>query len=297
MLRLIITYMILLASCVAVAQNPYGQTIRTQNDRFVADKLKASISNPYNNTWNIGSAKKLEGRTYLLEVWLTAPNTKWDYNEMCRMQGQINEATSWITREAARFGKKVEFVAGTFAGDGYKGIQMANLPKSYAEAANSGSLLTQALRIIGYNGNNECYNQLITNYNCHNVIVLVMINNAGWSCTNNYSEGHNLYGYQNYFLENAFIFTSSHGYPTSSRTIAHEILHMFGAWDLYDGQVRDDWAQWAKSKYPNAIMIQVSSPIDQLYIDPLNAWLLGLSNQYEDWYMSMQRLDDATVND
>ncbi len=275
----------------------YRQPLHSSSDMRIAQILRDSLSDQYSNSWNVGSAKKLEGRIYLLEVWLTEPSTQWNYSEMCAIQQSINEATAWMVRLAARYGKEVSFTTGTFAGDSYKGVQMPNLPRSYAEAAEDGMLLAKALHQIGYSDNMQCYNQLCNSYNCNNVVVLVMINNSGWSCANNFSLGHAIYGYQNYFLENAYIFTSSSGHQVSSQTIAHELMHMFGAWDMYGGQVSQSAGNWAARYYPYEIMYQISSPLSQLDISPLNAWLTGLSDRYESWFLDFQRLSDATVNE
>ncbi len=284
--------------CVAWAQSDvFLQPLSSDNDYRISQILETGLDDQFSNTWNVGSAKKLEGRVYLLEVWLTETGTQWDYDEMCSMQQRINEATSWLEHQAQKYGKSVEFENGTFAGDGYKGLQMTGLPKSYAEAAENSLLLTEALRIIGYDDNMQCYNMLCKNYKCQNVVVLVLINNPGWSCANNFSMGHLIYGYPNYFLENAFIFTSSSGHPTGSQVIAHEMMHMFGAWDMYGGQVSPEADQWAHQYYPNEIMYQITSPLSKLQISPLSAWLTGLSDIYDSWYMWFQRVPDATVEE
>jgi len=296
--RILIAIILLLLSWPGFSQSDvFRQPLLSADDQRVAQILRSNLSDQYSNSWNVGSAKKLEGRVYLLEVWLTETGTQWNYNEMCTLQSHINEATGWMERLAAQYGKSVEFVCGTYAGDSYKGIQMRGLPRSYAEAAENTQLLTKALQIIGYYDNMQCYKALCDDYDCQGVLVLVMINNPGWSCANNFSVGHAMYGYENYFLENAYIFTKSAGVPTSSQVIAHEMMHMFGAWDMYGGQVSEQAGQWASQNYPNEIMLQVSSPLSRMYVSPLNAWLTGLSNDYKSWYMWFQRREDATVDE
>lgn len=291
-MRTIITAFLLFFASQLTAQNSiYRQPVSTPQDRAVYNILNQNVGDTWGNTWNVGSAKKLQGSLYLLEVWLTMPGTTWDYNEMCVVQGKINSAVEWLTNTAARYGKRLDVTQGTYAGDGYKGIPISGLPKSYAEACNSGNLLVRALNIIGYSDMMACYNQLHDDMQCSNVAVLIIINNNGWSCANQYSTAHTLYGYESYFLENAFIFRTVDGVPCSSQTIAHELLHLFGAWDMYEPQVSAAAAGWARTYYPNEIMLTISKPLEEQTISPLTAWLTGLSTSYQDWYMYFKRVE------
>lgn len=294
---ILILAQILLAGIAAGQTSIYMQPISSGSDSQIATRLRNSVGDQYNNTWNIGSAKKLDDSIYILEVWLTASGTKWKYQDMQHIQYKINEATDWIVETARRYGKQISIKSGTFAGNRYEGIQMDNLPKSYAEAASMQQLLPNALRIIGYRDIMHCYNALRELSGCGNVITLVIINNGGWSCSNNFSVGHIENGFQNYFLENAYIFRSNNGKDVSSQTIAHEILHLFGAWDMYEGQVSQEADKWARSHYPNEIMLQTSSPLSKLDISPLTAWLTGLSTQYHDWYMKFLRSSQPYVKE
>ncbi len=274
-----------------MAQNPvYLQLVSSPQDRAVANILKQNVGDSWENTWNVGSAKKLQGSLYLLEVWLTRPGTVWDYDEMSDMQGKINSAVDWLTYTAASYGKPLSVKVGSYAGDGHKGIPISGLPASYAEATNSGNLLVRALNIIGYPGIMECYSQLHNDMHCDNVAVLVLINNNGWSCANQYSTAHTMYGYESYFLENAFIFLTVDGVPASAQSIAHELLHLFGAWDMYQPQASPAADSWAHEHFPNEIMLTVSKPLSEHTISPLTAWLTGLSTSYQDWYMYFRRV-------
>ena len=58
---------------------------------------------------------------------------------------------------------------------------------------------------------------------------------------------------------------------------------------MYDGQASNAASKWANQNYPNEIMLQVSSTLDDLTISPLTAWLVGLTSEYHEWYWDFIR--------
>jgi len=65
--------------------------------------------------------------------------------------------------------------------------------------------------------------------------------------------------------------------------IAHEILHIYGAWDLYTtyAQTREKQTK-ATELYPDDIMLRVGYDMEILKVDRLTAWLLGWNTQEEE---------------
>lgn len=104
-----------------------------------------------------------------------------------------------------------------------------------------------------------------------------------------------------FFINNYFENEVSVAFHTSSGTetefavvsnkqpavIAHEFLHLFGAWDLYLSPFdRSVFAKFRKRKamkrYPNEIMAFAHRDIDSLNISPLTKYLIGWDNKLED---------------
>ncbi|MBO4772143.1 MAG: hypothetical protein J5595_06360 [Bacteroidales bacterium] len=277
-------------TAIGVSAQPFlhEQPVSDGSDRRVYSTIQTHVGDSYANTWNVGSAKKLSGKIYVLEIWLTRPGTAWNKTDMGNVQYKINNALAWLQRMAARYSVKVEFEKGSYHGDG-GGVAVANLPRSYEDCANQPLLLTRALKVIGYDDVIQCYNSLKEFSGIDNIIVLIIINNDGWSNANQFSTLHATNHFRDYFLESVNLFRTDDGEPTSGATIAHEILHLFGAWDMYGGQASNAAGKWANQNYPNEIMLQVSSPLDNLTISPLTAWLVGLTTEYHDWYWNFVR--------
>lgn len=271
------------------------QPVEDESDEEMYDLMQQYAGDSYCNTWNIGSAKKLEGKTFVLELWLTERGTLWDRNEMSRIQGEINIALDWLKRTAAQYGKQVSFEQGAFYGDG-DGVVMNRIPHSYEEMANHPNLILEALKTIGYTGVEQCYNQLKSRQGVENVLVIVLLNYRGRSCANIFTRGHIGY-YDTNFLEGVTIFKAfdnDQRTKMSAGVIAHEILHAFGAWDMYGDQqsgISKEADRFAQSYYPNEIMGRGTYlPLNQIKISPLTAWLTGLSTEYHpEWYWSFMR--------
>jgi len=72
---------------------------------------------------------------------------------------------------------------------------------------------------------------------------------------------------------------------TYTATIAHETLHAYGAWDLYAvTPAGKEKAEMAKAKFANSIMLKTQTTINQLTIDEVTAWRIGLTEK-KDWYL------------
>jgi hypothetical protein len=70
------------------------------------------------------------------------------------------------------------------------------------------------------------------------------------------------------------------------RTTVHEILHLFGAWDLYNEPfygMEEATYNLLKSKYPKSIMRDSK----EITIDPLTAWRIGINNNPEPWFLEI----------
>jgi hypothetical protein len=70
-------------------------------------------------------------------------------------------------------------------------------------------------------------------------------------------------------------------------TITHEMLHLFGAKDIYeDKQISRDAAnlQKMKSVFPNSIMLDSHADLAGKQMEQFTAWCIGWTNSYYGWY-------------
>ena len=71
--------------------------------------------------------------------------------------------------------------------------------------------------------------------------------------------------------------------PQCASCIAHEILHVFGAWDFYPTfQTSEAQFQKANQEFPNSVMLRTSYNEFELSIDPVTQWRIGWGPKPDD---------------
>jgi hypothetical protein len=85
----------------------------------------------------------------------------------------------------------------------------------------------------------------------------------------------------------------------SPSTIAHELLHLYGAWDLYHDPVkpRNSYSQTrhAERLFPRDIMLESNPSIHSLTITDLTAWRLGCLSSVPAWFEYFAPLEERDV--
>lgn len=64
------------------------------------------------------------------------------------------------------------------------------------------------------------------------------------------------------------------------------MLHLFGAYDLYEGwgNPNSNTAKKIRDEWPNDVMNLSHEEVEQLSISPFTAWAVGLTDEKEGWY-------------
>ncbi len=229
----------------------------------------------------VGSASKLEGEVYVLSIFIASAEDDWTQKEKELMYNKQRIATTWLTKQAKLYKKNVSFKEGTF---GYeKSIILKSIPSANATGNEKTDWIQSLLKKIGYKSPLEFHNWVLKNTTCKQSLVLVYANQTGNSYAFPFTADLNK---QKYFVEGCLLYKKFNDgqilYPSA---IAHEMLHDFGAWDLYKNFMQpQDREDKARELYPNEIMLRISLDIDDLEINGLTAWLVGLTEKKEKWY-------------
>ena len=67
---------------------------------------------------NIGSARVLEGKVYVLSVFVAPYSNRWTPSEIEYHEQKVFEAQRWLKMQALRYGKHLEFENCAFGSDG-----------------------------------------------------------------------------------------------------------------------------------------------------------------------------------
>ena len=230
---------------------------------------------------NLGSAKNLSGNVNVVSCFISDRYNQWTYAEKMHMVGLNNEAQAWLTEQASRYGMKVNFENACYGLE--NDIYIDYLPTMFDVGKERN--ITTVLNKIGWDSSMQFYEDQISRTNCDNMIVLIFLKGAGQSYAIPYTDP--AQDRKLYYLEGAVLYQQFlyYGMEINASSLAHEILHVFGSWDLYNTYLHAyDVETTAREMFPNSIMYRVSDNINDLNIDEVTSWLIGWHDKPEPWY-------------
>lgn len=227
---------------------------------------------------NQGSAKILSGNTYVLLIYTGAG--RWEKKKYDEFFIKVLEAQRWLTQQAKRYGKSLSFVNGCFGNPNPIDFDIASGTGSGNESVD---YVWELMKKIGYQRPLDFAKWAKEKADCDNALVMVVVDQAGRDYAISYDTTNDK---EKYYLEGAVLYTRYlDGREICSASIAHEICHLFGAVDLYQTfkQTKENEAL-ARKLYPNDIMLRTSYNINELVIDEMTAWFVGLSHNEKKWF-------------
>ncbi len=236
--------------------------------------------------WRAGSALTLTGKVYTLSCFISGPNEEWTYSEKLNMLGLLKEGQQWITKQALQYGITVDFDDnGNFGLK--KDIKFPYIPIGTASGNEPVDWVSKVLYKIGYKSTLDLADMVKRNTLADNLQVIIFVKGRG----NGYAMASSSeMDKELYFVEGVVLYEKyNEGEKLAASSIAHEILHLYGAWDFYQTfcQTAENEKR-ARALFPNSIMLRTSYNIGELNIDKLTAWLIGWNNKPEKWYNTLK---------
>ncbi len=198
-----------------------------------------------------GSAGVLTGRSVIVSIYIDDKNSKWTKAAKSRAARKLNLAGAYIRKQAKKYGKKVDLVTDI--------NQYPDICYSYT----SGMKITDSNRkqyqlykdMKKFIDQNIDLTALREKYETDSIGFVFHLNKEGVSST----VVHYMEDKTKYFYECSTLFSKCDGKPEGASTYAHEMLHMFGARDLYEVSYIDgvtaSLVLHTASKYPTEIML------------------------------------------
>ncbi|MCL2138506.1 MAG: hypothetical protein FWH41_03125 [Treponema sp.] len=245
---------------------------------FASIKIYAQNSSQY----QLGSAKILKGNIYVLQCFVSDYNNKWTQEEKNEASSKLYAAQNWLQKQASNYGTTVNFQGGSF---GFaEDIKLEYVNYGTGSGREDINVLTTVFKKIGYVKNLDFYDWVQNNTNCENALVVIYVKGEGRSYSIAYES--EFMDKEKYFTETCVVYNKYWGgLEMYEASIAHEMLHLFGAWDLYETfQQSREKEQRARQYFPNSIMLRTSYNINELMVDELTAWLIGWNNTAQGWY-------------
>ena len=233
--------------------------------------------------WRAGSASELIGNVYTLNCFISEEGgNTWTPEEKQQVLEKQREAFAWIKQQALAYQVDVNFDAnGNF---GLKeDIKMPVVERGTASGKEPVDWVSRVLYKVGYKSTQDFVKWVEKNTNTKQIQVIIYAKGKG----NGYAMASSTeMNKELYFVEGAILYEKyNNGGDLAASSIAHEILHLYGAWDLYKtfSQSAENEKR-ARERFPNSIMLRTSYKINELEIDELSAWLIGWNKSSKKWY-------------
>ena len=225
------------------------------------------------HTKNVGFAKTLRGSICVCTFFVSEKNWKNDqYHKIYKKNLKIAE--EWLTREAKKYGSKITFENIYPLGDTAVTIdKIYGLNETDPDAYGS---FRKVLKSMGLTSK-EFKKKLRYETQCENIVTNFIIDCDGRSyCFLDYVGSR-----EDDYHDFTWIFKTGWGEPNPPGVIAHEMLHAFGAFDLYEREdYRKEQSNAVKKYYPDEIMYTGAyNNMDKCYISPITAWKVGIGEK------------------
>ena len=274
-----------------------GQWIHSRNCILCGD-LQTELTEGPDIRTELGSAGSPEGTTLIVSIFADELNTSWDFETegdratKALMLNHMASATSWLTQQIAAYGVESRFI--------YDWEANPDLCYTYdfepllLVRPDGGGYWKQEIYIL----ENIPTEELKEKYQAQNIIYMFYFNTDENNTVNSWSLGNN----QDLETEIINVFVrdnlSEGFYYMPASSLAHEIMHCFGARDLYYAsdaipQAYVDHCEATDSKdimYTTCLgdtIPQIFSQLDAYYLglvdscDEVTTWGLGKSAFFE----------------
>ncbi|MCX7045143.1 MAG: hypothetical protein NTX50_06625 [Candidatus Sumerlaeota bacterium] len=268
-------------------RQPAGQAVRGQAEATSAAASLATTSQTQTTTSgaksnhasrrNDGSAAVLSGTVCLLSVYVSDAASSWPLKDLAEVEKRLKDTQDFILDQARLDHIAVRFAPATSVTVWYEG----NIPTDmWASPKWTETVIQQAARRLSdscseenLKSANDLMRFLKKIYAADQALTLIHVNKSATSYNLTFYKGVGA----TYQAERSVMFMRyAKGNPTCAASYVHEILHNFGAGELYfpfdKESVRKDQA---KKLWPNEIMYRVDYNLGKLTLGEYTAYRIG----------------------
>ncbi len=239
----------------------------------VSPGILVTEEEPFRTSYGVGHCRKLKGNPLVVLFFMDDDESSWSAEEVTAYtDNYVTEGLRYLEDKAAEWGVDLHFSVESYStpltdyATHYAGTVIRDLRIS----GSTKDILDHAAQALGLSDDWELYSKFQAAHGEENdVIFLALLNKAGKSYTRNILSAGNCTYAEHCVIFSDYLEGPSFGCKAS--TVAHELLHLFGAEDFYLG-ARESLA-W--EKYPKDIMLWMPKEAYENEIGDFTAYAVG----------------------
>lgn len=254
------------------------------NGEYYEPWYESDQTSAYEEKYPLGTAGEACGKTVVVSIYADDRNSSWsDINEskIMRTKEYLGIATDWISEQASYYGKELSFL---YDWEQYQDLVYHTTFK-YDMVNDDEEIDWYAWQEIEKRIDTQ---GLVEKYEADNIVYLLLFNtsrnNDVASCTRCWYEG------MEYPYEICFMYVNYGGEEESPAAYAHEIMHTFGAPDLYmaddDGYnygITQEYVDYMEKTESNDIMFTTYDSNWQSVYDRISNDMSEIDAYYLGW--------------
>lgn len=270
-----------------------GCNKESDRDISYSEYTKTDAGEPYSDWLKspTGSAKYLDGDSLLVTIYLEDSSSSWTSDDINRVEENTAIACKYLVEQGRKYGKEVNLI---YDVDYYHDLEyhMTYDSINYSNMSEDDRRSKLVNAIYDYIRNDIDTKSLMEKYHVNSIGYMVFVDGEAESC-NAYSY---YTMYKGYYYEEFCIINLrwSSGSDVEPSTYAHELLHLFGAKDLYHTSeitgIYKDFVLYAEEKYGNDIMLGGFSSGRQ-YSRSINSDITKLTAYFLGWQSYISELE------
>lgn len=245
------------------------------SEQEAATPEPGELGNP-RSSYKLGSARSLEGKNLIYSLFVDTPDAKWTQRDKKNALKELEIAKEYIEAEAKSYHKKVDLVVDFEENEDLTGNARINF--SLKDGEDYEEVLDE--EIAGWLEDQVDYEALVKEYKAKGIAMIVFVNHKGSTYAICYDGVDNP-------KESLVMFAEE-----VPAVYAHEILHLFGAHDLYEeAEYTEEVCEYVKKAYPDEIMYTVRDQNGRLNNSEIQNELSPITAYHLGWVSYIEEID------
>lgn len=229
---------------------------------------------------NIGVCKKLTGKVYTLVIFLDDDESSWNEEARTEFYGKkYFPSVNYLSGQAEKRNIELDLQSGQYTTRQDLKTQPrynGTVNSAFVSASNN-DILEQTAKTLGYTNADLMHAMLKYNLEVEQIAYVIVLNKPGraYAVYDSVYDNYDAIEYVVAFSEN------ENGQDYIGSSVLHELLHLFGAADLYDDKgIYTKRYKLCGKLFPNDIMRRSAISPESLSIGPLTEYLIGWSENF-----------------